>query len=68
MTAHRTAVLRITSERPQHACRIIEHIINPALRDYGIEVSWPDLTDPEISISYDTDELREAFAVRDSAT
>jgi hypothetical protein len=62
-----TAVLRITADRPQHACRIIEHIINPALRDYGIVVSWPDLTEPEVSISYDATDLRDAFAVRDNS-
>lgn len=59
-------ILRITSDRPQHARRIIEHIINPALKDYGIIVSWPDIRDPEILISYDTTDLREAFAIRDS--
>lgn len=60
MTQH-TLTIRADAAKPQHACRIIENIINPALRDYGCRVGWPDLDKPEISVTYDTDELREAF-------
>lgn len=60
----RTLTIRATADRPQHACQIIEHIINPALKDYGCHVDWPDLTEPEISVTYDTDDLREAFKGR----
>lgn len=60
----RTVTLRIEAERPQHACRIIEEIINPALRDYGCAVHWPDMDEPEIAVTYDTQDLRDAFKVR----
>lgn len=60
----RTLTIRLTTDRPQHACRIIEHIINPALRDFGCHVDWPDLEDPEIAVTYDVDDLREAFKAR----
>lgn len=59
-----TAKIRVDGERMQHACAIIEHIINPALRDYGITVKWQDQTDPKIRIDYDPAELRTAFEVR----
>lgn len=61
MIEPRSLVLRIEAQRKQHACRIIEHIINPALKDYGCIVQWPDLDEPEIAITYDADDLREAF-------
>lgn len=61
MTEPHTLVLLIEAKRKQHACRIIEEIINPALRDYGCVVHWPDLGEPEIAVTYDADELRKMF-------
>lgn len=60
----RTVILRIEAERPQHACRIIEEIINPALNAYGCAVQWPDLDEPEIAVTYSVDDLREHFKAR----
>ena len=61
-TAPRTLTIRLTSDRPQHAAKILEHIINPALKDFGCTVSWPDMSDPEIAVTYDAEDLRRSFS------
>lgn len=65
MSETRTLTLTIAAKNKQHACRIIEHIINPALRDYECGVLWPDMNEPEISVIYEPEFLREAFKARD---
>ncbi len=62
-TQHQTITLRVVG-KPQHAIKIIEHIINPAFKDHGCTVRWPDQGDPEIAIDYDADELREMFKAK----
>lgn len=57
----RTLTITLTGKHKQHACRIIEEIINPALRDYECTVQWPDMTEPEINVIYDPDNLRAMF-------
>lgn len=58
MIEPRTFTLKIDAERPQHALRIIEEVINPALGDWDIHVAWPDMSKPEILVTYDADDLR----------
>jgi len=61
MTEPRSLVIHVEANRKQHALKIIEHIINPALKDFGCVVQWPDQDEPEIAVAYDADDLREAF-------
>lgn len=61
----KTATLTLSAPNKQHACRIIEEIINPALRAYECTVHWPDQKEPEIAVTYDPSELRRMFKESD---
>lgn len=52
----RTVTIRVEGAR---AAAILEHIINPALKDHECRVDWPDQNDPEIAVTFDDDDLAE---------
>lgn len=44
----------------KYADILLEHVINPALKDYSCRVEWPGFPpDPTITVTFDPEELRE---------
>jgi len=41
MTAHQFTV-QVRGGSHENRLAILEHVINPALKDYGVTVEWPD--------------------------
>lgn len=54
-----TATLTITAQG-EHAVEVLEHVINPALKDYGCTVEWPGYpASRQITVHVDGEELAE---------
>ncbi len=41
----------------RYADAILEHVINPALKDFECKVFWPDMAENKIAVTFDHDEL-----------
>lgn len=53
-----TATITVRAEG-KYADKLLEHVINPALKDYSCRVEWPGFpTDPTITVTFDPEELR----------
>lgn len=42
MTTPQTFTVQVRGGSHENRLAILEHVINPALRDYGVTVEWPD--------------------------